>query len=215
MNRETKSSLRLINAFIVALGVLIGIVAIMYIGNMIESPKRVSIPVKLDLNLEDTGHLQYESIAPIKVNIEDIQGEIVYKIDTPANAPINWIGICFSLVIMTLLFFVIFLTHKIMQTTLKEGPFLIKNANRMRWIGYSLVGLGLIRFFMGVWNLSIIEESLVSQYVNIENCYSATSMGELIGKLLLSEIPIGLFALFVAAIFKYGIELRKENELTI
>jgi len=215
MNRETKSNLSLINAFIIVLGIFLTLGATFTISKLIQSPQKIAIPVRLNLNLADTGHLHYEGKKQLKVSINNIKGTIGYKSNSSSDVPINWVGIGYTLTRVSLLLFVLFLTHKFMQTTIEKSPFLSINANRMRWIGYSLVFLGLLRFFIGVWNLSIVEEHLISQYVDIENCYSAASMGELTGKLLLTEMPIGLFSLFIAAIFKHGIELRKENELTI
>jgi len=215
MNRAKTSSLSLINAFIVVLGGFLAIGAFATIGHLIESPKKIAIPVRLDIDLADTGHLHYENKTPLNVSINSIKGTVIYETNNPSNAPVNWVGIGHTLARISLLLFVLFLTHKFMQTTIEESPFLSINANRMRWIGYSLVFLGFLRFFIGVWNLSIVEEHLVSQYVDIENCYSAASMGELTAKLLLTEIPFGLFALFIAAIFKYGIQLQEENKLTI
>jgi len=141
MNRKKNSSLRLINAFIVVLGGFLTIGATFTIGHLIESPKRIAIPARLDLDLTDTGYLHYESKKPLNVSINNIKGTVVYETDNLANAPINWIGICYTLTRISFLLFVLFLTHKFMQTTIEKSPFLIVNANRMRWIGYSLVFL--------------------------------------------------------------------------
>jgi len=75
--------------------------------------------------------------------------------------------------------------------------------------------MGLLRFLINVWDLSILEQYLTSPHIDIENCYSIISIFEIFWKLLFTEILLGLLALFVAAIFKHGIDLREESKLTI
>jgi len=215
MNRETKSSLRVINAFIVALGGFMLIGTIIVTRQIIKSPKAISIPVKLEVDLIDKGQLNYDNKTPINIDFKEVEAIMVYEENNPLNAPINWTEIGYVLIRMSLLLFVIFLTYKIMQTTLKNEPFSSINANRMRWIGYSFIFMGLLRFLINVWDLSILEQYLTSPHTDIENCYSIISIFEIFWKLLFTEILLGLLALFVAAIFKHGIDLREESKLTI
>jgi len=97
MNRETKSSLRVINAFIVALGGFMLIGTIIVTRQIIKSPKAISIPVKLEVDLIDKGQLNYDNKTPINIDFKEVEAIMVYEENNPLNAPINWteIGLYF------------------------------------------------------------------------------------------------------------------------
>ena len=159
--------------------------------------------------------MQYEDTTNIDITFSQIKGMVVYKEDNPKNAPITWAEIFFPLARVSLLLFIIILSGKVMQSSMNKEPFIDANANRLQWMAYSFMLMGILKYIDGVTGVSSLEESLVSPYVSINKDYSAYETGKFIGNLLSTEIPIGLFTLFIAALFKHGIAIRKENELTI
>jgi len=214
-NRETIASLRLIQFLILSFWIIYGLGLIAGVKYRLESPKEIYIPVALDLNLEQEGQIQYNNIPPLDVKISNIEGIISYKENNPENAPIAWADLTLILIKVGLYLFIFFLAYKIIQTSINQEPFTMANANKMKWIGYSFILLALVKFLDSAIGLAILEEHLTSKYIDTTNCFSQESVIKLVVEFLLSEITIGFFALFVAALFKHGIELREENDLTI
>lgn len=214
-NKSNKNSLYFIYGFTIFIAILYSLGMLSGIIDLIGSPKEINIPVSLNLDLEDEGYLEYEGVAPLAINFSQIKGRLTYKKANPKDAPVAWIEIFFPLMRVAFLLFIIGLSARMMQTTIKEEPLITENANRLKWIGYSFILMGLLKFVRVTTELDFLEHHLVSQYVSIDASYSGYKMGTLVGGLLSTEIPIGLFTIFIAAIFKHGVAIREENELTI
>ena len=213
-NKSTKNLLyfiycfTLITAFIYSFAMLGGIIKI------IGSPNKIQIPVNLKVNLENEGYIKYENNTNIDIAFSEIEGTLVYKEKNPTNAPIIWSEIFFPFARIALLLLAVILSMKIMQSSMKEEPFIQANVYRLEGIGMSLIFMGLLKYIEGQIEVSILEEHLISPYFHSVNS-GPYEVGRFIGNLLSTEIPVGLFTLFIAALFKHGIAIRKENELTI
>lgn len=198
----------LITAFIYSIALIGGVLQV------IGSPNKISIPVNLKINLENEGHIQYEDKTKIDITFSEIQARAVYKEKNPANAPILWSELFFPFARVALLLFAIVLTMKIMQTSMKEEPFIQANAYRLEGIGLCLIFMGLLKYIEGQVEVSILESHIISPYFHSVNS-GPYEVGKFIGNLFSTEIPVGLFTLFIAALFKHGIAIREENTLTI
>lgn len=214
-NKSIKNSLYFIYSFTIITALIVSLVTIIATIQLIDTPREIQIPVRLNVDLVDQGYIQYEEGAPLDIKFSQIQGTVVYKEDNPADAPIAWTEIFFPLTRIALLLAIILLSAKIMQTSINEEPFISPNANRLKWIGYSFLLMGMLRHIDNAVGLHILRNHLSSQYVTIDIGTSGYEFGKFMGSLIIGEFPIGLFALFIAALFKHGIAIQEENALTI
>jgi hypothetical protein len=83
--------------------------------------------------------------------------------------------------------------------------FTLDNARRLKWIGWFLLGIGvvmpLVHYFVGLWALSIIK------------IQSPTLHQPLTSDWIL--ILVAAFVLILSAAFRHGVELEKEHSLTV
>lgn len=214
-NTSNKNLLYFIYSFTILTVVLFSLATINGIIKTINAPREINIPVNLTATLEDQGHIQYEGGPPLDIKFSQIKGKVTYIENNPANAPIAWVEIIFPFTRIILYLFVFVLTAKIMQTSINEEPFISANADRLKWISYSLLLMGTLRHVDAAVGTHILETQLVSQYVTINATNTAYAMGKFTGNLFASEFPMGIFVFFIATLFKHGIAIREENELTI
>lgn len=213
-NKANSNFLYFIYGFTLITAILYVIALFGGIFKVMDAPNEISIPVNLKVDLENEGHMQYDDKTKVDITFSEIQGRVVYKENNPVDAPILWSEIFFPFTRIALLLFAIVLTMKIMQTSMKEEPFIQANAYRLEGIGLSLIFMGLLKYIEGQVEVSILERHIISPYFHSVNS-GPYEVGKFIGNLLSTEIPIGLFTLFIAALFKHGIAIREENALTI
>jgi len=213
-NKSSKNLIKFIFGFILvttfpyALGMIVGVT------QLIRSPKTICMPVDLEINLENEGYMLYEDSTKLDITFSSVQGKVIYKKGNLSKAPIAWGELFFPITRVTLLLFIIILSTKLMQTSLTKEPFIKINAYRLEGIGYCILLMGGLKYFESQIGVSMLQDHLVSPYVSSVSP-SAYTTERLIGNIFTTEIPVGLFVLFIAAIFKHGIHLQQENELTI
>jgi len=102
----------------------------------------------------------------------------------------------------------IYLLHQILLSTLKQHPFVQHNSTKLGWIAYLLFGYALLDWFYRDIIIDIINEINIttgkSYYVGLND-----------EKISFTLLLIGFLVLIISSVFKYGYELKAENDLTI
>lgn len=100
----------------------------------------------------------------------------------------------------------IYLLHQILSNTLTKHPFVQHNSSKLKWIAYLLFG-----YAFGDW----IYRDIIIDIIN------EASLGESVVLALNDEsisftiLLMGFLVLIISSVFKYGYELKAENDLTI
>lgn len=134
-------------------------------------------------------------------------GELIVRMPwyTQLFVPFGFVNIpAFELSIPYWIFYsvVCFLLHRIISSTYLESPFSHKNIKRVLWIGYTLIlydVFTIARFFL----LSIYVEELTN------NQFRYDGLGPLI------YFKVGILVIVIAMIYRRGVALQHEQELTI
>jgi hypothetical protein len=130
------------------------------------------------------------------------RGELRFE---TSQTPVYFAVFSGRLVAVAMMLLVAFLIRQILTEVLKGAPFTISNAKRLHWIGWIVVGAGVIlplaNYLAGVWILNQI---------------GATDM-PLAPTLAIHRdwILAGLFVLLLSTLFRHGVELEQEKSLTI
>lgn len=112
-----------------------------------------------------------------------------------------------SIVIAVFIFILIQLRNFL--ETLEDGdPFTMENARRIRIIGLVIIGSEL-----GIKLAMIGSAGFIDSAVQIEG--ARLVWGELLSAFSLPSIFLGLVVLIIAEIFRLGVKMREEQELTI
>lgn len=160
---------------------------------------RIQMPVPIEV-VED-GKI-YTSDSDLTVRIEEANGKL-YFVDTPIRITKAVARVLFFIMLLAL-----FITWKFKKfiTNLKNGEFFeVDNINNLKHIAYGIVGLWLFtRIYM-----EVIYRMLV-KFMEFESIIIGSDVNDNDDVLLLA---LGLWVL--AHVFAKGVEMKKEQELTI
>jgi len=213
-NQISKSVISFIHGFVLFIAFMFVVKGLITITNIWNTPNEIAIPI--NFSVEEAGKINYQGNNTYDFRISKAAGVITYYPQNLDQAPIPIYNIFLRLLGALLPIFVFFLLHKIMRTSIRETPFDLKNVSRMRWIGIGLIIWGLltaIKRYNGLDFLTNhVTSDIISFYMNSNSSYVS---GTLLGVFLRSELILGLVALFGSEILRYGINLQKEQALTI
>lgn len=100
---------------------------------------------------------------------------------------------------------ILFQLHKVLLTVLKSSPFVIENAHRIRIIAFVFFA----NTFLNVLN-NALEGKLAQEMLQLPIHQTSISL-----RFDPSEIGIGLLILVLAEIFRLGVTMKEEQDLTI
>ncbi len=118
---------------------------------------------------------------------------------------------CYFLILLISVTSFIYFFRKIIFSALEDNPFDKQNVNRLRIVGLILIITPLILHFLYAMNISLI---ISNHLLNTKIRPGVFSLNSNMFAEYLSFI-FGAFTLLLAAVFKLGIKLREEQELTI
>jgi hypothetical protein len=123
----------------------------------------------------------------------------------------NWrihILLFLGLIIPLILYMgILYLIRQFLVDAMQGIPFAFDNAQRLKWIGWLLLGIGVVKPFLnyltGHWILSAVtvQGPMLSPWVNLG----------FVGMCVI----VACFSLILSVIFRYGVELEKERSLTV
>lgn len=95
---------------------------------------------------------------------------------------------------------------KILQNGAEKSPFVMENANRIRILGLSIIGGAFLAFVRGMSLGPALRDS-----INLPGAHLATrpALGQFY------TAGVGFIVLLLAEIFRYGIRLQEESDLTV
>ena len=138
------------------------------------------------------------------VFLGDLSGQLLFL-----NPPIGlqiYSGL-YTVIIWSVLSYIIFLMRKIIWTTMQGNPFIKDNGSRLRIIAILIINVPLVLNFMQ----SRIIYSLI-QTIKIENVIITHSGNR---EMFYVFLGVGLFFLILSEVFRIGTSLKEENELTV
>lgn len=102
----------------------------------------------------------------------------------------------------------IYLLHQIISNALKQHPFIKQNSTKLKWIAYLIFGYTFLDWFYRDIIIEIINE------INLAagNTYYIGFNDE---KISFTLLLVGFLVLIISSVFKYGYQLKAENDLTI
>ena len=158
-----------------------------------------SFPVKIDFMNEGTIHL---GNGEMNIHIVDAQGSIHFD-----KAPKQIVKVLIPVMILIIPIFgyLLWMFRKFIVNVKNNIIFDIANMIYLRRLGLGLVGLW---FIFIVYN-RVFYFTIVNR-VTLDNAEISSEMPEYAGILL-----VGLFIWMIAHIFKVGVDLQQEKELTI
>lgn len=184
--RSVSSFLRIALTVIWSLGIVIGVMMVMFIMYLIIKPSYgMQLP---DFSL-DTDFIQVKFSTAVIKNPREL-----FLVFMP-----------FCMIMLSFGMTIVYQLRKIFATLVTGNPFLLENAKRIRNIGLIIFGGVILEFIVGlVLGIMIMENVIIEGVI-----FSAK------GKLDAAGIFIGLVMLVLAEIFRQGALLKEEQELTI
>jgi hypothetical protein len=108
---------------------------------------------------------------------------------------------------------IIFFKLRKIFTTLETGnPFIPENAGRIRWIGYSIIGISLASIIVGALLLIFLKDPFLISGKQVETYWMSVYMNVADN---ISSIFWGGLVLLIAEIFRQAVKLKEEQELTV
>ncbi len=210
---QNQSTIRLLNFFhnFIKLGkVITGAAIIFTILSSVNYPNRINIPIQF--GIRDTGITQLNDN---DVLVGEGNGKLIYDIEEkPSFNYMTGFNIFHELFLVIGIFIIYFLLDKIVHSTLNKQPFIIENAKRMFLLGLVLIITGAITTANDIIGLFYIRQNFNSDIV-IPLDFNSQLTKYIISFFMNKKALLGLFAILVAQILKYGVELKNENALTI
>lgn len=210
---QNQSTIRLLNffhSFIKLAKVLTMFVVVFTIISSIRTPNRINIPIQY--GIRDTGTTKLNNTKAWVAGA----GTVQYSLEE--NPPFNYMAgfnIFHKIFLAIGGFAVYFLLEKIVRSTLNKQPFIIENANRMMLIGLVFIATGILLSINNIIGLFYIHQNFSSEVITVQENFNSQLIQHIIQLFINKRALLGLFAILVAQILKYGIELKNENALTI
>ncbi|MFZ1080968.1 MAG: DUF2975 domain-containing protein [Candidatus Kryptoniota bacterium] len=113
----------------------------------------------------------------------------------------------YTIIIWGCLSLIIYLTRKIIQTTVKGNPFVKENGKRLRTIACMFLIVPLI---LKEW-----QNYLVSSVVPSIKIDDVTLVASNANEVVIISFAAGIFFLFLSEVFRIGTSVKDENELTV
>lgn len=102
----------------------------------------------------------------------------------------------------------IYLLHQVLSNTLKVHPFVKENSSKLSWIAYLLFGFAFLDWLYRDIFLDLAKAVHLS-------AGEKWSIGFNTEKISFTLLLLGFLVLIISSIFKYGYQLKAENDLTI
>ena len=131
-------------------------------------------------------------------------GEMLFQTNNWRIHILLFLGLILPLI---LLMGILYLVRQFLVDAMRGLPFAIDNAQRLKWIGWLLLGIGVIKPALNlvtghlVLSAVTVEGPMLSPWVNLS--------------FLGSFVLIACFSLILSVIFHHGVELEKERSLTV
>jgi hypothetical protein len=101
----------------------------------------------------------------------------------------------------------LYMIHHLLTDAMEGTPFTMDNARRLKWIGWILLGGGLLKptyeGLFGKWMPSMIRVQ------------STTFSPWADGYFVIAVIVLSCFILILSAVFRHGVELDQEHAMTV
>lgn len=95
-----------------------------------------------------------------------------------------------------------FLLYRIVASLSMEGPFIDKNIQRIFWIGYSMIIYDVFMLIRNVW-MGLYVERLTGNVYQYDNFTQ------------LMFLKFGIVVIIIAMVYRRGVAIQREQELTI
>ena len=112
-----------------------------------------------------------------------------------------------SIIPLILYLGILYLIRQFLVDAMQGMPFAIDNARRLKWIGWLLLGIGIVKpllnYLTGHWILSAVtvQGPVLSPWISLS--FTGTC------------VLAACFSLILSVIFRHGVELEKEHSLTV
>jgi len=122
------------------------------------------------------------------------------------NSLLNIIGTIGIFIVISAVLFIIYQLRKVLDTLIDEKPFSLINVRRFRYIGYSILLIGVLVFINDLYfkgllaTLTIYDDGGPGIYTNID---------------VYIPFVLGIFSLILSEIFRIAYKIYEENKLTI
>ncbi len=165
----------------------------------------MNVPVRIDM--KETGNMNIDDKI-VKVGLKDTTSQIQFS-EVPNQVAKRFSY--FPLVYISFAFYCVFVFRKFIKNVRKREVFTVKNINLLKRISYLLV---VVWFFRNVV-LDLVAYSFV-QKMEFENVSLIKSFGASVDFMnYRSGLFIALFIWVLAHIFIKGLELQKDQDLTV
>jgi len=119
---------------------------------------------------------------------------------------LNIIGTIGMFIVISAVLFIIYQLRKVLDTLIDEKPFSLINVRRFRYIGYSILLIGVLVFINDLYfkgllaTLTIYDDGGPGIYTNID---------------VYIPFVLGIFSLILSEIFRIAYKIYEDNKLTI
>lgn len=112
------------------------------------------------------------------------------------------LDLIFAAILACAYLFVAFIVRAIVKTTITGNPFVEENVSRLRltWI---------------IIALAEIVRMVLTTFINADSVSECVADSQLIGEVRLQVWILALFIAIMAEVFRLGLELRRDQELTV
>jgi hypothetical protein len=154
-----------------------------------------SLPVKIISN--DSGLL-------VSPRFSGTIGEMLFQTNNWKIHVLLFLGLILPLILyMGILYFI----RQFLVDAMRGIPFAFDNAQRLKWIGWLLLGIGVVKPALNVMTGNLVLSAVTVQGPMLSPWVNLGFVG--------SYVLVGCFSLILSVIFHHGVELEKDRSLTV
>ncbi|MBT3764115.1 MAG: DUF2975 domain-containing protein, partial [Candidatus Marinimicrobia bacterium] len=153
-------------------------------------------------NVEEEGVAEFSG-RELPVKIAKAKAFALIESPTP-----EWLLIPVKLIRFSIFGFIIWillLLRQLVRSVKKGDPFNMKNGNRLRWIGFSILIIGIFDFFH-----DILLNIFITPRLSFESIIPKSTI-----HFNLSLLLVAMIIIVIGEAFRIGAEMKEEQELTV
>ncbi len=167
----------------------------------------IGYPIRFEI--EEEGLLPYTNETVFEVEIERAEGELQIKDAVPWG--LRYYSLVVGLLGMGLSLGIIYVLRRMVASLKDESPFTRANARRMRWVALLIIGLGVAR-----WLFTWIYYRMLSSKVVLTGIEAQMDkLNPLTFGMQWDYLTTGILLLLLAEVFRQGVALQDEQQLTV
>jgi hypothetical protein len=163
------------------------------------------------LGVEEAGFLQSLPITVVSNNTVLVSPRLGWTVGEMQFQTSNWrmqILFFLGMIIPGILYLgILYLIRQFLVDAMQGIPFALDNAQRLKWIGWLLLGIAVVKpalnYLTGHWILSAVtvQGPMLSPWIDL--------------RFIRTCVLVACFSLILSVIFRHGVELEKEHSLTV